>query len=535
MEILALIVLALTLSLVLNLFFRKFDISTIVGYIFTGFIIATFFNYVSIDQHILSQLAEFGVVFLMFTIGLEFSLPHLKRMKKEVFIFGTLQVVLSSIFFTYVSITFFALDYKSAVVIGMAISLSSTAIVLTTLNVNGDIHRPYGRYALGILLFQDIAVIPILLLISFLEGPSESIMTIMMNTVLSGMIVIFVLFALGKYATSKFLGYVVDSKKEELFVLAILLIVLSASLLAHAFGFSYSLGAFIAGMLIAESKYKYQIEADLVPFRDILLGLFFITVGLQINLDVVSANFFTIIALTVAILLTKAVIIFGITVFFSFPKRAFKTALALAQVGEFSFAVFALAKSYQLVNDEVLQILISVVVVSLVFTSLAVKHVRAFTNLFYQQPSEAMREPICSSCISQHIVVCGYSLLGQRIVKELKDQGITYVAIEHDRSLVKTGHERGDSVFFGNAASKTLLRSLDIQHAIAVIIAIDNDEKIRLICEAIHSIDPNIEIILKVSDRRQIEELSDLQIKSFINQNETVAKLLVDQALKCEL
>jgi CPA2 family monovalent cation:H+ antiporter-2 len=535
MEILALIVLALTLSLVLNLFFRKFDISTIVGYIFTGFIIATFIDYTQIDEHVLAEVAEFGVVFLMFTIGLEFSLPHLKRMKKEVFIFGTLQVVLSSLFFTYVSIAFFGLDNQSAMVIGMAISLSSTAIVLTTLNENGDIHRPYGRYSLGILLFQDLAVIPILLMVSFLARPSASLIDIVIDTVLSGLIVIFVLFATGKYLTSKFLGYVVDSKREELFIVAILLIILSASLLAHVFGFSYSLGAFIAGMLIAESKYKYQIEADLVPFRDILLGLFFITVGLQINLEVVIANFFTIVVLTIAILLTKAVIIFGVTVFFSFPKRAFKTALALAQVGEFSFAVFALAKSYQLVNDEVLQILISVVVVSLLFTSLAVKHVRAFTNLFYQKPTEAMREPICASCISHHIVVCGYSLLGQRTVEELKEQGITYVAIEHDRSLVKIGHERGDSVFFGNAASKTLLRSLDIQQAIAVIIAIDNDEKIRLICEAIQSIDPMIDIILKVSDRRQIEELSDLPIKSFINQNETVAKLLVDQALKCEL
>ncbi|WP_256444132.1 cation:proton antiporter domain-containing protein [Sulfurovum mangrovi] len=346
---------------------------------------------------------------------------------------------------------------------------------------------------------------------------------------------IFTLFVLGKYATTKFLGAVVDSKKQELFILAILLIVLSASLLAHVFGFSYSLGAFIAGMLIAESKYKHQIEADLVPFRDILLGLFFITVGLQINLEVVKEYFFVIAGLTVAILLLKAIIIFAITVLFSFPKRAFKTALALAQVGEFSFAVFALAKSYALVDNDVLQVLISVVVVSLVFTSLAVKHVRAFTNLFYQNPSEAMREPICSTCIEHHIMVCGYSLLGQRIVEELKSQGITYVAIEHDRSLVELGQQKGDSVFFGNAASQTLLNALGVKDAIAVIIAIDNDEKIRLICEAIHNIDERIDIILKVSDRRQIEELSDLPIKGFINQNEKVAKLLVDQALKCEM
>jgi len=530
-----LIILAAALSLLLNLLLKRFDISTIVGYIFTGFIIATFFDYAKIDQEVLAELAEFGVVFLMFTIGLEFSLNHLKRMKQEVFLFGILQVVLTAFLFTYLSISLFDLTLKSALVVGTALSLSSTAIVLTTLNDNGDIHRPYGRYALGILLFQDIAVIPILLLISFLGKPSGSPSEIILGTLVSGFIVIFTLFVVGKYATTKFLGAVVDSKKEELFILAILLIVLSASLFAHVFGFSYSLGAFIAGMLISESKYKHQIEADLVPFRDILLGLFFITVGLQINLEVVREYFFVIAGLTVAILLLKTIIIFLITVIFSFPKRAFKTALALAQVGEFSFAVFALAKSYQLVDNEVLQVLISVVVVSLIFTSLSVKHVRAFTNLFYQNPTEAMREPIGSSPISHHILVCGYSLLGQRTVEELKSQGIPYIAIEHDRSLVKLGEEKGDSVFFGNAASKRLLSSLDIKNATAVIIAIDNDEKIRLICEAIQSIDERIDIVLKVSDRRQIEQLSDLPIKSFVNQNETVAKLLVDRALRCDI
>lgn len=535
MDILALIVLTLALSLGVNLLLKRVGVSSIIGYILTGFFIATFVKKAQINEHILSEVAEFGVVFLMFTIGLEFSLTHLKRMKKEVFIFGTLQVVISSLFFTYAGHTFFDIELKSALIIGMALSLSSTAIVLTTLNENGDIHRPYGRYSLGILLFQDLAVIPILLMVSFFAGSSESVSSVILQTIISGAIVVGVLLALGKYATTKFLAYVVDSKKEELFILAILLIVLSASLLAHLFGFSYSLGAFIAGMLIAESKYKYQIEADLVPFRDILLGLFFITVGLQINLQVVVEHFFLIVGLTTLILFLKAVLIFGITVVFSFPKRAIKTALALAQVGEFSFAIFALAKSYHLIEEETLQILISVVVVSLVFTSLAVRHVRAFTNLFYQNASEAMREPIASSGIAQHVVVCGYSLLGQRTVQELKAQGVTYVAIEHDRSLVKIGHERGESVFFGNAASKTLLNALDIKNAIAVIIAIDNDEKIRLICEAVNSVSPQTDIVLKVTDRRQIEELSDLPIKKFVNQNELAAKMLVDEALKCEI
>lgn len=535
MDILTLIVVTLFLSLVLNLFLKKFNISPIVGYIFTGMIIALFLDIIQINQEYLAHIAEFGIVFLMFTIGLEFSLNHLKQMKKEVFVFGTLQVVITTILFTYMANYFFALDMKTSIVIGAAIALSSTAIVLKTLNENGDIHRPYGRNSVGILIFQDLAVIPILLMITILADSTVSLEEIVVNTLISAIIVGIILFVLGKYITEKFLAYVVDTKIEELFIVSILLIVLSSALLAHSFGFSHSLGAFIAGMLIAETKYKYQIEADLVPFRDILLGVFFISVGTQVNFGTLLDNFFLIIALTIAILAIKVFIIFVILRLFIFAKRAIKTALTLAQVGEFSFAVLALASTNSLISDELNQIMISVVIISLIFTSLALRHVRSFVNLFQKERTEILEEPMINAGIHNHIIVCGYSLLGQKIVKQLKNSNLAYVAIEHDRQHVKSGHDRGDVVFFGNAASKTMLNSLFIKDAIAVIIAIDNDEKIRLISEAIKDIDPNIAITLKVSHQAQIEDFKDLHINGFVNENEIVATKLIEQATQCKL
>ena len=535
LNILTMIVVTLAISLLLNLSLKRLHISPIVGYIFTGAVIVFFMDLAQIDNYYLSEVAEFGIVFLMFTIGLEFSLHHLKMMKKEVFVYGSLQVVLTGVFFAYIAIEFFGLDLKTAIIIGSALSLSSTAIVLKVLNSNGDIHRPYGRYSLGILLFQDLAVIPILLMISFFSNPTASVGSLLFNTFISGAIVLIVLFVLGKYATTKFLAYVVDSKTEELFIAAILLIVLFSALLAHSFGFSYSLGAFFAGMLIAETKYKYQIEADLVPFRDLLLGLFFITVGMQIDFGVVKENFFMIGFLTIGILFIKAAIIFLLIVLFSFAKRALKTALALAQVGEFSFAVFALAKANNLIPDQLLQIMIAVVVISLIFTSLAIRYVRSFSDLFFPEATEKLKEPIVSSEIRNHIIVCGYSLLGQKIVKELKRKDLQYIAIEHDRKHVENGHKKDDIVFFGNAASRSMLNSVQIKNAAAVIIAIDNDEKVRLICEAIQAIDKNISIIVKISHASQLENLSDLNIKSYINENESVAKLLVSKAMKCDI
>lgn len=534
MNILVVIVATLFLSLVYNLILKRFHISPIVGYIFTGMTIALFADFDTINQEYLSHIAEFGIVFLMFTIGLEFSINHLKQMKKEVFVFGSLQVILTTLFFTYMAHLLFGLDIKTSIVIGSALALSSTAIVLKVLNENGDIHRPYGRNSVGILIFQDIAVIPILLMIAILSDSTVALSTILLNTLLSAIFVGFVLFIFGKYVVAKFLEYVVDTKVEELFIASILFIVLSSALLAHSFGFSYSLGAFLAGMLIAETKYKWQIEADLVPFRDILLGVFFITVGMQVNFTTLIDNFFTIVALAIAILALKVVIIFAILRVFTFTKRAIKTALALAQVGEFSFAVFALASTNGLITDQINQIMIPVVIISLLFTSLVLRHVRAFVD-FFQKDTITLDEPIKSEAVKNHIIVCGYSLLGQKIVKQLKKGDLPYVAIEHNAQHVKVGEQRDDIVFFGNAASKLVLESLYIKNATAVIIAIDNDEKIRLICEAIRDIAPNIKIVLKVTHQSQIDDFKDLHIDNIINENELVASKLIEKATICKL
>ena len=203
-------------------------------------------------------------------------------------------------------------------------------------------------------------------------------------------------------------------------------------------------------------------------------------------------------------------------------------------MGEFSFAVLALAYSHNLIEAELNQILVTVVVVSLIFTSLAIRYVRPFSDLFFREGTEAMKEPIASAGINNHVVVCGYSLLGQKVVKQLNRKGITYIAIDHDQNNVKKGEAHGDSVIFGNAA-QTVLNYVYVKNAIAVIIAIDNDEKVRLICESIRAIDEHVPIIVKISHQAQIDDLDDLGIKDYVNENISVSKLLVSKAIKCDL
>ena len=357
-HILILFIITISIATVFNVFLKKLDIPTVIGYIFAGLLISTMFHFADASKEMLSHLAEFGIVFLMFTIGLEFSINHLKSMKKEVFVYGGLEVILSGLLFTALSGWMFDLDIKSAIVIGFALSLSSTAIVLKMLNENNDIHAGYGRVSLGILLFQDLAVIPILLMISFFTSDTSSVSTLLWQTFVSAVVVFFIIFIAGKYFIEHFFDWITSADSEEIFLVAVILTVVSASILAEYFGFSYSLGAFLAGMTLAETKYRYRIEADLVPFRDILLGVFFVTIGMQINLESFFDYGDIILVALLGILFFKGLLIFGMLQFFMPRRTALKSAMTLFQVGEFALAIFSLAHGHDLIDHKVNQVLI---------------------------------------------------------------------------------------------------------------------------------------------------------------------------------
>lgn len=531
----SLIVLFLTasaLAVVLNVLFKRFEIPTIIGYIVTGTFISQLYGlHGSAD---LTHVAEFGIVFLMFTIGLEFSIKHLISMRKEVFFNGALQVAISGGIYSLGAQYIFGIDQKTAIIIGFALALSSTAIVLKQLNDSGDIHTIYGRKALGILLFQDIAVIPLLLMINIFTSETSSVSALLWETFYSAAIVLVLLFIIGKYLLNRLLFWVVTTDSEETFIATILFLVVGASYLAHAFGFSYSLGAFIAGMMIAETKYKHQIEADLIPFRDLLMGLFFITVGMQVNFDIIAQYWHVILSLIVVIMLIKAVVIFGIIRTYRNNRISFKAAVAISQVGEFSLAVLELARANSLVPTELSQILIVMVIVSMVATPFILKNLNRITDIIVPDPS-SQEYRVQSSGVKDHLIVCGYGKLGQEIVYRLKKRNIPYLVIEHDLRLVQLGRNRNEPVFFGNATHKSILETASIETCSAVIVAIDNEQKLRLLCETIDSFQKKINTIVKVSDYEAKKLLEDLHVNHIVNEGREIAKALIDEALQCRI
>lgn len=534
----ALLILIITISIstILNVFLKKFDIPTVIGYVVTGFTISSIFHFAEDSKEMLSHLAEFGIVFLMFTIGLEFSVNHLKKMKKEVFVYGTLQVVLAGLLFMVISLSLFGLDIKSAIVIGAALALSSTAIVLKILNDNNQIHSAYGRTTLGILLFQDLAVIPILLMVSFFTSDTESVPILLLETTASAIFVFLILFIIGKYFLEYFFGWVMSTGSEEIFLVAVLLVVMGASFLAHVFGFTYSLGAFIGGMMIAETKYRYRVEADLIPFRDILLGVFFVTIGMMIDWQSLIHYGHIILGLLVGIILIKSVLIFSVLRFFVQKRTALKTALALFQVGEFSLAVFALARSYELITDELNQIMIITVVLSMILTPFVLKNIGRVADIFHKEPVALRDRALLGGTYKDHIIVCGYGSIGQKLVKIFKERNLLYVILEHDVKVVDSVIAKGEeAIYFANAAQKMVLSHFNVNHATAIIVTIENEIQRQLICENIVSFSPNINSIVNVNNTAEAEVISALGIKHIINSRDTIADMLAEEALACHL
>ena len=534
----ALLILIITISIstVLNVFLKKFDIPTVIGYVLAGFIISSIFHFAEDQKEMLSHLAEFGIVFLMFTIGLEFSVNHLKKMKKEVFLYGGLQVFLSGLLFTGLSSFVFELEIKTAIVVGAALALSSTAIVLKILNENNQIHSGYGRVTLGILLFQDLAVIPILLMVSFFTSETESVSILLLETMASAIVVFLILFVIGKYFLEHFFDWIMSTGSEEIFLVAVLLTVMGASFLAYAFGFTYSLGAFIGGMMIAETKYRYRIEADLIPFRDILLGVFFVTVGMLIDWHSFMDYGFIILGLLVGIIVLKALLIFGILRFFVQKRTALKTSLALFQVGEFSLAVFALAYSYELIPDELNQIMIITIVLSMILTPFVLKNIKELADKMTKEPTILRDRALLGDSYRDHIIICGYGPVGQKLVKKFRERNLLYIILEHDVKIVDKEISKGEeAIYFANAAQKMVLSHFNVNDCTAIIVTIENEIQRQLICENIVSFNSDINSIVKVNNSTEEEVISSLGIKHIINGRDTIADMMAEEALACHL
>jgi CPA2 family monovalent cation:H+ antiporter-2 len=529
-SILVIIALSLAIASVINILLAKLSISHIIGYIITGTVISTIFNFNGSENlNSLELIGEFGIVFLMFTIGLEMSFSKLDKMKKLIFINGFIQVGLSSIIIFFLAFYVFNLDAIPSLIIALSFSLSSTAIVLPYLKKSKDIFTPYGERSVAILVFQDLAVIPILLLMTFLSNNELSLTDILLKTLLYASIIIIFMFTLGKKIITWLLHFSSNARMEELFLSSVFTIVLGTSLIAHEMGFTYSLGAFIAGMIIAETKFHIKVESDIASYKDLFLGAFFFSIGTKIDVIYFINHLHWVLGVLLLVMVIKAVVIYALMLNQANKSNSIKSAVALCQVGEFSFAIFAMALNQNIISEELGDFLILITVLSMILTPFMVNNIYKLAALFVVEYFEA--DKIASIDSTNHTIVCGYTILGRIVAKELTKREVKFLIISDNLQHVLLARKRGFDAYFGHLDKLPVLESLKVEQTSSIIITVNTLKNKQIICESIVNYYPDANLVVKVNTLEEKKALSGINIKHFVNAQQETAELLVKQSL----
>lgn len=506
------IILLLVCSVLFLTIFKYFKFSATVAYFAVGILLGPSGAGILYDSDSVRHFVEFGIVFLMFSIGLEFSLPKLNSMRGILFGLGGAQVFIT-LAATFMVSRLFGLDLATAIVIGSALTMSSTAIVSKMLIERIDLNSRHGRLSIGILLFQDIAVIPILILIPALSGPSLDINSVFIPIILKILILLSILFWLGKPIINFWFGLVAQQKSRELFVLNVLMITMFFAYMTHLAGLSYALGAFLAGMLISETRYRYQVESDIASFRDILLGLFFISVGMMLNLDIFVRYLWIIITIFIVYSLFKITLIALLTKAFKYELGVgIRTGVILGQAGEFSFVILALAKDQNIIGGDILQIILSVCLLSMICAPFLIPYngrLARFLSKSYIRNSQKNIDKIndIGHDLSEHVILCGYGKSGQFLGRFLKEENFPFIAIDMDLNRVNDASSAGELVMYGDASRRVVLNAAGIKNCKAIIITYADDRASSKVLTVIRETYDKLPVIVRTADETSIISL----------------------------
>jgi CPA2 family monovalent cation:H+ antiporter-2 len=509
------LILVLLISSVLAVaLFRRLRLPAMLAYFLVGMLLGPHTFGLLPDTEASREFAEFGIVFLMFSIGLEFSLPQLYAMRKKVLGLGGAQVFLTLAVVMMVA-KVAGLDWPAAFVIGAALAMSSTAIVSKILAERVDLNSRHGRLSIGVLLFQDIAVVPVLVLIPALGVAGANLTDVLGMALLKAAGMLLFLFTIGKWLINPWFNLVAGQRSRELFVMNVLMVTLLLAFATKSAGLSYALGAFIAGMLISETKFRYQVESDIAPFRDILLGLFFISVGMLLNLQQIAANLGLVLLILLAFVLLKAAIVSLVIRLMQYEAGvAIRTGLILAQAGEFSFVILALGVEQHLISGPALQLVLAAALLSMVLAPFMIQFNGRITRKLvssYSRNSGQIVQDIddASKHLHNHVIICGYGRSGQYLGRFLQEESIPFVALDIDPSRVLEAAAAGENVMFGDAARRVVLEAAGAARAKALIISYADDRAAMKILHIVQEKYPQLPVIVRTVDDSNMEALRE--------------------------
>ncbi len=492
---------------------RRLALPPMVGYLATGLVLGPHaLGFVPADEST-RHLAEFGVVFLMFSIGLEFSLPKLRVMRRAVFGLGLTQVV-ATIALTLAAMLALGFRWEAGLAIGGIVAMSSTAIVSKLVAERLELDSAHGRNIIGVLLFQDLAVVPLLILIPALGQAPDAIGREVGVALAKGAAVLAVLLLVGPRFMRAWFGVVARRRSTELFVLNVLFITLGLAFVTQIAGLSFALGAFLAGMLISETEYRYQVEEDIKPFRDVLLGLFFITVGAALDLRTVVGEPVLVLLLLVALMGGKLALIGLLARAFGAPPgTALRTALALAQAGEFGFVLFVLMQGLALVPAPLAQSLLAAMILSMLATPFVIaasdRIVLRFARSEWMMRSLQLHQVAVQSLATErHVIVLGYGRNGQRLARLLDAESVRYVALDLDPERVREAVLAGDTVVFADCTRRESLVAAGIARAAAVVITFSDVPAAERVLAHVRALNPTLPVVARAPEEKDIERLT---------------------------
>jgi len=499
---------------------RSLKLPPMLGYLGAGILIGPHAMALAPNDQGIQHLGEFGVVFLMFVIGLEFSLPKLRSMRKHVFGLGLLQVLLTITIATGFALLIatwlppqWRLGWQTALALAGALTMSSTAIVVKLMSERLEIDSEHGKRVMGVLLFQDLAVVPLLVLIPALGAPPEALLKALALAMLKASFLVGMLLYGGPRVMRWWLTLIARRRSEELFILNVLLIALGLAWLTELAGLSLALGAFIAGMLVSETEYKHQVETDIRPFHDVLLGLFFITIGMALDWHIVLEQWALVAVLLVLPLAFKLVLVTGLARGLGATSGvSLRTGLYLAQAGEFGFVLLTLAQKGKLLPSW----LASPVLASMVLSMVATPFIIMYTNAIVQKvvASDWLQQSLQMTSIARksintnkHVIICGYGRCGQNLARILEREGIPYMALDLDPDRVRQAAAAGDSVVFGDAARLQALMAAGLARASAVVVTyLDVQGALKVLANTrAHA--PQVPVIVRTQDDHDLEKL----------------------------
>ena len=500
--------------------FRWLKLPPMLGYLAVGVVIGPHALALSKNADGVRHLGEFGVVFLMFVIGLEFNLPKLRSMRRHVFGLGLLQVVLTivlgtlgSLFLASLAPTLWKMEWQTALALSGAMVMSSTAIVVKLLSERLEMESEHGKRVMGVLLFQDLAVVPLLVLIPALGSSPDKLLMALAIASLKAALLVGLLLTGGRRLMRWWLTIVARRKSEELFVLNLLLVTLALAWLTELAGLSLALGAFIAGMLISETEFKHQVETDIRPFHDVLLGLFFISIGMMLDWQMVLQRWPLVLMLATLPVLFKLLLVTALArALGATTGVSLRTGLYLAQAGEFGFVLLTLSSENRLLPPD----LLNPILASMVLSMLATPFIILYSNLIVMKlvASEWLQQSLQMTSIARksinadkHVIICGYGRCGQNLGTMLEQEGIQYMALDLDPDRVRQAASAGDSVVFGDAVRLQALMAAGLARASAVVVTyLDTASALKVLAN-VRAHAPSVPVIVRTVDDHDLEKL----------------------------